>query len=429
MESPDQFDHQQMKTIYRRASRLYHPDKRAVTDSSDDIGQQVLSQEVCQLMFRCLSGIYEVLEDETQREMYFSRNSMEQDDDDDQPFILENEWLPEGIEEVSARFAVEIQHTPTVIQSIFANGTMPASIGKYVRENNITAMTQIFQPDTQKCAVPIGVLYRGAKEYEVQLYRRLPCQECHGRGVSDPCLDVLCSTCQGAGHWILNQTCSICNGAGRVFPKDAEKCQSCNGACFVDDVAKVSVDIPIGFGSSGRNTLILHRQGSQTFVLPDRLRGLPLRWTSQLVWHRPKDVILTVETDSSHEQCYLRDGNHLHYRIQINLPQLLQGIRQVLQHPRGEPFRIVLSELHEICYRPKFTVLVRGKGFPLHYDEWLHQVNGGGQSRDTTHGDVYIDVEMHLPKKAGEMNMEPIQPGADDPESEIEEFVGSVITQ
>ena len=109
-------------------------------------------------------------------------------------------------------------------------------------------------------------MVRGAKR-EVNLYRRVQCDVCHGTGGEPGSKEETCPTCKGSGK--VQQTvrsmfgsfaqvsnCPTCSGSGKTYSK---KCHKCAGEGRIKEDQKISVDIPAGI-SSGQ-TISVRGQG------------------------------------------------------------------------------------------------------------------------------------------------------------------------
>ncbi len=90
---------------------------------------------------------------------------------------------------------------------------------------------------------------------EVEYRYKKPCNDCDGTGATDGKLHQ-CNECHGKGQvfykqgfMTFSQTCPKCHGEGTI---PANKCKSCDGQGFVEDLAKIKVDIPAGIDTGNR---------------------------------------------------------------------------------------------------------------------------------------------------------------------------------
>ena len=109
-------------------------------------------------------------------------------------------------------------------------------------------------------------MVRGAKR-DINLYRMVQCDVCHGNGGEPGAKEETCSTCKGSGKvqqtvrsvfgsFAQVSTCPTCSGSGKTYSK---KCHKCSGEGRVKEEQKISVDIPAGI-SSGQ-TISVRGQG------------------------------------------------------------------------------------------------------------------------------------------------------------------------
>lgn len=104
-------------------------------------------------------------------------------------------------------------------------------------------------------------------EREMELYKRVKCERCHGEGVELGSKKVECSTCQGEGQIKTNRrtilgtfqqtsVCPDCQGEGKIPEK---KCKKCGGDGRVREYEKIKVKIPAGIKSG--QTIRLENMG------------------------------------------------------------------------------------------------------------------------------------------------------------------------
>lgn len=95
-----------------------------------------------------------------------------------------------------------------------------------------------------------------AKDFqkEIELYKKIKCQHCHGQGNEPGAKVSTCSHCNGTGQvaqtrqtmfGVFQQvsTCPECLGEGKTF---SQKCQKCAGLGIVSGYEKVKITIPAG---------------------------------------------------------------------------------------------------------------------------------------------------------------------------------------
>jgi len=109
-------------------------------------------------------------------------------------------------------------------------------------------------------------MVRGSKR-DVNLYRLVRCDICHGMGGDPNTKQEICPTCKGSGKvqqtvrsifgsFAQVSTCSTCLGDGKIYSK---KCSKCAGAGRIKQEQLISVDIPAGI--SNGQTISIQGQG------------------------------------------------------------------------------------------------------------------------------------------------------------------------
>ncbi len=109
-------------------------------------------------------------------------------------------------------------------------------------------------------------MVQGTKR-NINLYKRVVCDKCHGTGGEPGTRKETCPTCKGSGQ--IKQTmqsflgsfsqvsiCPTCKGSGEIY---SEKCKKCGGDGRIKDEQGIEVDIPAGIQDG--QTLSLEGQG------------------------------------------------------------------------------------------------------------------------------------------------------------------------
>lgn len=92
---------------------------------------------------------------------------------------------------------------------------------------------------------------------EIELYKRVKCTHCYGKGVEPGSKIITCPTCNGSGQirqvrqtffgsFSQISTCSECKGSGR---RPEQYCSKCGGDGRVRDYKKIKIKIPAGIDS------------------------------------------------------------------------------------------------------------------------------------------------------------------------------------
>lgn len=211
------------------------------------------------------------------------------------------------------------------------------------------------------------------KEEEVSFDRLENCLVCDGSGLTPGSEPQICITCQGRGQVIRSQgffqissTCPSCHGQGQII---ADPCENCGGGGKVRVKREISVKIPPGVDTGSQ--LRLRGEGE-----PGEDGGPP--GDLFVVLHIKEHGFFTREGDNllcqvpiSFVQAALGDTLHI--------PVLGDEKNHALKIPRGT--------------QPNEILKVAGKGMP----------SLSGHHRK---GDLYIKVDVKVPKKLNERQKE-----------------------
>lgn len=93
-------------------------------------------------------------------------------------------------------------------------------------------------------------------EKEVEINRRVHCEDCSGSGAAEGSSAEECSQCGGHGQvriqqgfFTISRTCHVCNGEGTIIKKP---CAACRGAGLKPKAAKIKVSVPAGIDHGQR---------------------------------------------------------------------------------------------------------------------------------------------------------------------------------
>jgi len=200
-------------------------------------------------------------------------------------------------------------------------------------------------------------------ETRIKIPRREVCPECSGSGARKGSGPSTCSACHGRGQvryqqgfFTVARTCPQCRGTGQVI---RDPCPQCQGEGWIRRERTIEIKIPAGVDNGTRLRIGGEGDAGEN--------GGP---TGDLY------VVLGVEEHPFFER---REAN-LFCSVPVSFPQAVLGatIRvptlnhsQVLKIPAGTESGTVFR--------------LRGKGLP--------KLNGGG------HGDLYVEVQVEIPKK------------------------------
>lgn len=212
---------------------------------------------------------------------------------------------------------------------------------------------------------------------EIEVVRMEPCSECEGTGAKDGTQPVTCTVCNGTGEvsyaqntafgrFVNVRTCDRCNGEGTIIE---EPCRRCHGRKKVRRARKISINVPAGIDNGQAITL---RGEGETGE-----RGGP-----------PGDLYVYI-TVRPHK-IFKRQGYDIYCDIPISFGQAALGAE--LQVPTLEG---------KIKYRiPEGTQT--GTVFRL-------RNRGISHLRSNTRGDLYVKVNIEVPKRLNEKQRELIR--------------------
>ncbi|MEA5020268.1 MAG: molecular chaperone DnaJ [Gordonibacter sp.] len=223
----------------------------------------------------------------------------------------------------------------------------------------------------------------GAKK-EIVYDRLAPCPDCEGSGLGPDGHEVTCPDCNGQGRVVTVQhtflgdmqsatTCRTCAGTGRSIENP---CPECEGQGRVPDRQRVTVEVPVGI----RDSQQLRLSGFGEAGLQGAAAG---------------DLIVTCRIQP--HEFFERDGDNLHARANVSIVQATLGadieIDGIFEDEKVE------VRIPEGCQNEQ-VVRVRGFGMP--------------KFRSETRGDMYVHVNVVVPKKVTKKQRELLEQLAED---------------
>lgn len=208
----------------------------------------------------------------------------------------------------------------------------------------------------------------GAKK-EIVYDRLAPCPDCEGSGLGPDGREITCPDCHGQGRVVTIQhtflgdmqtatTCKTCGGTGHTIENP---CPECEGQGRVPDRQRVTVEVPVGI-----------RDAQQL-----RLSGFG---EAGMHGARPGDLIVTCRIQP--HEFFERDGDNLHARANVSIVQATLGaeieIDGIFEDEK------VQVRIPEGCQNEQ-VVRVKGFGMP--------------KFRSESRGDMYVHVNVVVPKK------------------------------
>ncbi len=208
----------------------------------------------------------------------------------------------------------------------------------------------------------------GAKK-EIVYDRLSPCQDCNGSGLSEGGHEVTCPECNGTGRVYTVQrtflgdmrttsSCTRCGGTGRTIDNP---CPECEGQGRVPDRQRVTVEVPAGIRDSQQLRITGFGEAG--------LRGAT-----------PGNLIVTCRIDQ--HDFFERDGDNLHAMAKVSMVQAALGAE--IEVDGIMPDEKVSVRIPEGCQNDQ-VIRVRGKGMP--------------KFRSDMRGDMYVHVNVTIPKK------------------------------
>ena len=208
----------------------------------------------------------------------------------------------------------------------------------------------------------------GAKK-EIVYDRLSPCQDCNGSGLSEGGHEVTCPECNGTGRVYTVQrtflgdmrttsSCTRCGGTGRTIDNP---CPECEGQGRVPDRQRVTVEVPAGIRDSQQLRITGFGEAG--------LRGATAG-----------NLIVTCRIDQ--HDFFEREGDNLHAMAKVSMVQAALGAE--IEGDGIMPDEKVSVRIPEGCQNDQ-VIRVRGKGMP--------------KFRSDMRGDMYVHVNVTIPKK------------------------------
>lgn len=205
---------------------------------------------------------------------------------------------------------------------------------------------------------------------EIDIEAMAPCEACSGTGAEPGTRETTCPACRGSGQVVQSQgffristTCARCQGTGQVM---VSPCAACKGQGRVRKGRTVQVKIPAGVDTGTR--LRLRGEGGSGY------RG-----------GASGDLYVRLEVEA--HEFYERDGDNLYGRVPVNFVQAILGDQ--IEIPTLEGTKTLKIEPGT---QPGHVIRFPGEGVP--------RLRGYGR------GDLFIEVEVKIPKKISSRQQE-----------------------
>lgn len=238
--------------------------------------------------------------------------------------------------------------------------------------------------------VTLEEVAEGVKK-EIVYDRLAPCPDCGGNGLGADGHVVTCPECNGQGRVVkvqstflgnieTAQTCPVCHGVGTHIEN---ACPECEGQGRVPDRQRVSVDIPRGI-----------RDGQQL-----RISGFG---EAGMQGAESGDLIVTVRVQP--HEFFDRDGDDLHARVTVSMIQAALGAEIEIDGIMED--EEVDIRIPEGCQNEQ-VIRVRGFGMP--------------RLRSSIRGDLYVHVDVSIPKKLTKRQREILEELAEEMDEDFSE--------
>eukprot|EP01087_Luapelamoeba_hula_P005640 TRINITY_DN1568_c0_g1_i1.p1 TRINITY_DN1568_c0_g1~~TRINITY_DN1568_c0_g1_i1.p1 ORF type:complete len:404 (+),score=64.33 TRINITY_DN1568_c0_g1_i1:91-1302(+) len=297
----------QLSRAYKQLARKWHPDKY-----KDEATKQEAQEK-----FQKISSAYEALKDPQKRRIYDQHGE-------------------EGLKQQSGQ--QRGGHDPFSMFSNFFGGGHQQGQREPERGTDLTVELDVTLKD----------LFVG-RELIVTTKKQILCPHCRGTGAKNPDDVHQCPVCKGSGVRIQTQrlgpgfvtqtqvTCDKCSGKGKIVK---DKCPDCGGHKV--SKAEETLTVVVERGMPDGEQIVFEQEGDQA---PDRVPG---------------NLIFKIRT-APHPR-FERQGNDLHYKMEITLLEALTGFTKVIKHLDGHTVTIKRN----LVTKPGYIMRVNGEGMPQH---------------------------------------------------------------
>ena len=212
--------------------------------------------------------------------------------------------------------------------------------------------------------------YNGLKRV-IQFIALCPCHFCDAKGSKDNIANKQCSSCNGTGKeriqqgfFMIEKMCSVCKGTRTVINNP---CVHCKGQGRIQKEKKIAVSIPAGIDNNAR--IRLSGEGEAG------IRG-------------SKAGDLYIEVNVEQHKFYERQKNNLYCTVPIKMVTAILGGEIEIPTLNGKIVKVSIPSETQ----PGDKLRLKNKGMSV--------------IRSVRYGDLYININVELPKKISKKQKE-----------------------
>lgn len=334
---------EEIKKAFRRRARELHPDVNGAPDAEE--------------RFKELNEAYDVLSDPSKREMYDRYGTVGRG---------VGGAGPTGYGDVGDFFGGGGGVTMEDLFSAFFGGAYGGRGGQQVRREGRDMALNL--------SITLEEAASGVAK-EVVLDRLAPCDVCGGSGLGPNGHVVTCPDCGGTGQRVetrrtflgMMQTAVPCPTCGQTGQVIEDPCPECQGSGRVPDRERITIDVPAGIAD-----------GQQL-----RVRGMG---EAGIRGAAAGDLLVNVRVRA--DEFIHRQGDDLHCSARVTITQAALGADIKVCGVLGEE-----NEVHiPAGTQHGDTIRDKGRGMP--------RLRGGDR------GDLYVHVDLQVPKKLSKRQRE-----------------------
>ena len=335
----------QIKRAYRRLANQYHPDKKGGDEKK----------------FKEINEAYQILSDPAKKQQYDQFGTTFEQSQNQGGFSGFNGSQDfsgfadafGGFRQKQERAEYNFGGFEDIFQDIFGFGAKKGGVQK--GEDISVDMELTLEEAAQ------------GKIEEIEIYKRVVCQKCQGKGIEEGTSFKTCSQCQGKGKiettqrtvfgsFVSAKICPQCQGKGKIPERP---CSHCGGDGRIRSNEKIKIKIPAGIENGG--TLQLSGQGEAG------KQGI-----------QPGDLYATIHIKK--HPYFGRKGDDIFYQTKISFTQAALGDKIKVPALKGEVALKIPAGIES-----GQVIRLRDKGIP--------------HLRSRGKGDEFVKIIIETPKR------------------------------